>query len=85
MVEFPKRKDVEKAIAQLRVEVNDGAAFAPINLEQLVVHYKNDELPSKAYSTQEGYKNFLDVHITPRWGTPFHQSKASRLKNGSAL
>ena len=29
VVEFPKRKDAEKAVTQLRVDVNDGAAFAP--------------------------------------------------------
>jgi len=68
VVELPKRRDAEKAIAQFRVEINEGAAFAPMNLEQLVAHYKSVELPGKAYSTQEGYKNFLDVHITPRWG-----------------
>src|SRR5580698_2139286 len=31
VIEFPKRKDAEKAVTQLRVNVNKGAAFAPIN------------------------------------------------------
>lgn len=56
VIEFPKRKDAEKAVAQLRVNVNDGASFAPMNLEQLVTHYKRVELPLKAHSTAEGYK-----------------------------
>lgn len=68
VIEFPKRKDAEKAITQLRVDVNEGAAFAPMNVEQLAAHYKSDELPRKAFSTIEGYKNFLDIHITPKWG-----------------
>ena len=59
VIEFPKRRDAEKVVAQLRVDVNEGAAFAPMNLEQLVTHYKRVELPLKAYSTAEGYKNYL--------------------------
>ena len=68
VIEFPKRKDAEKAVAQFRVDVNDGAAFAPMNLEQLVTHYKGVELPLKAHSTQEGYKNYLTLHVIPQWG-----------------
>lgn len=68
VVEFPKRKDAEKAVTQLRVDVNDGAAFAPMNMEQLAAHYQRVELPSKAYSTQEGYKNYIEIHVLPQWG-----------------
>jgi integrase len=68
VIEFPKRKDAEKAVAQLRVDVNDGAAFAPMNLEQLIAHYQRVELPLKAYSTAEGYKNYLTLHVLPKWG-----------------
>jgi integrase len=68
VVEFPKRKDAEKAVAPLRVDVNDGAAFAPMNMDQLAAHYQVVELPSKAYSTQEGYKNYIAIHILPKWG-----------------
>lgn len=68
VVEFPKRKDAEKAVTQLRVDVNDGAAFAPMNMEQLAAHYQVVELPSKAFSTQEGYKNYIEIHVLPKWG-----------------
>ena len=68
VVEFPKRKDAEKAVAQLRVDVNDGAAFAPMNVEQLATHYQRIELPLKAHSTAEGYKSYLALHIVPKWG-----------------
>jgi integrase len=67
VLQFPKRKDAEKAIAQIRVDVNEGAEFAPMNLEQLIAHYKSNELPSKAFSTREGYTDFMDNHIAPRW------------------
>ena len=68
VVEFPKRKDAEKAVMQLRVDINEGAAFAPINLEQLAAHYERVELPLKAHSTIEVNKSFLNLYIVPTWG-----------------
>ena len=68
VIEFPKRKDAEKQVAQLRVDVNDGAAFAPVNVEQLATHFKIVELLLKSYATRELYKDFLDRQIIPRWG-----------------
>jgi integrase len=68
VLEFPKRKDAEKAVTQLRVNVNDGAAFAPMNVEQLVANYKQVELPRLAPSTQEVYRDTFNSHVLPRWG-----------------
>jgi hypothetical protein len=68
VIDLPKRKDAEKAVTQLRVDVNEGAAFAPLNFEQLVAHFKANEMPNKAYSTREAYKNLLDVRVSPKWG-----------------
>ena len=68
VTEFPKRKDAEKAVVQLRVKVNDGATFAPMNIAQLAAHFERVELPLKAHSTAEGYKNYLKLHIVPKWG-----------------
>lgn len=68
VTQFPRRIDAEKAVAQLRVDVNQGAEHAPMNFEQLAAHYEQVELPSKAYSTQEGYKNYLNLHVLPKWG-----------------
>jgi integrase len=67
VIEFPKRKDAEKAISQLSVDINEGAAFAPMNVEQLASHYEKAELPRKAHSTSEEYKNYLHLHILPKW------------------
>jgi integrase len=68
VVELPKRRDAEKAVLQLRVQANEGAAFAPLTVEQLVAHYQNVELPLKAPSTQAGYRDYLAAHIIPKWG-----------------
>jgi len=68
VTELPKRKDAENAVAQLRVDLNEGAAFAPMNMEQLASHYKSNELPRKAYATIETYTVVLDAHIVPKWG-----------------
>ena len=38
VVDFPTRADAEKAVAQFRVKINDGANFAPLTLQQLVDH-----------------------------------------------
>lgn len=68
VLEFPRRKDAEKAITQLRVEINEGAGKAPLNIQQLTAHYMKDELPRKAYATVVSYKEFLNSHIVPKWG-----------------
>jgi Site-specific recombinase XerD len=68
VLEFPKRRDAERQLMQLRVDINEGAEFAPINVEQLATHFKNVEAPQKSYSTREGYKKMLDNQVIPRWG-----------------
>ena len=68
VVQFPKRKDAERAIAQFRVEINEGGNYTPLNFEQVIAHYKKEELPHKAYSTRVGYTDALDRYILPEWG-----------------
>ena len=67
VMEFPRRKDAEKAILELRAEINEGARCAPLNIAQLAAHYKKNELPRKAYATIVGYTGFLDKRIVPKW------------------
>jgi integrase len=69
VIEFPKRKDAEQQLMTFRVDINEGAAYAPLTVEQLGVHFLNHEAPLKAFSTREGYKNIIDSHVDPRWGT----------------
>jgi hypothetical protein len=68
VVEFPQRKDAEKELMKLRVDINEGAAFAPMTVEQLGIHFLNNEVPLKAYATREGYKDIINTHVAPRWG-----------------
>ena len=68
VVEFPKRKDAEKAVAKIRVEINEGAQSTPPNIELLAIHYKREELPGKAHATVLSYTEFLDNQIVPKWG-----------------
>jgi integrase len=68
VLQFPKRRDAEKAVEPLRVAINDGANFAPMNLRQLAAHYEKHEFGRLAFSTQEGYRDYLDQHILPKWG-----------------
>ena len=68
VVEFPKRKDAERAVTQLRVNINQGAKHTPMNIEQVVAHYKEHELPRNAFATVVSYTEFLDKHIVPKWG-----------------
>ncbi len=68
VTDLPKRKDAEKAVTQLRIHINEGAEFAPMNIEQLVAHYERVELPRLAPSTQSVYSDNLHNHILPRWG-----------------
>jgi integrase len=69
VLDFPKQKDAEKAIMQLRVEINEGAQCAALTFEQLSAHYKKEELPRKAYATVLGYTDFLGGRIVPKWGS----------------
>ena len=68
VIEFPKRKDAERHLAHLRADINEGTAFAPMNVEQLAAHFKQFEAPLKSYSTQEGYKKMLNNQVVPAWG-----------------
>ena len=68
VIEFPKRKYAERELIKLRANLNDGAAFAPMTVEQLGVHFMNHEVPLKAFSTQEGYKNIIKTYVVQRWG-----------------
>ncbi len=76
VLEFPKRRDAEKALTQLRVEINEGQ-YTPMNIAQLAAHYKKDELPRKAFATVVSYTGFLDSHIVPKWG----ESALSAIKS----
>ena len=65
---IPEANGCGKGCCATQGRRNHGASFAPMNLGQLVTHFKSVELPLIAYSTVEGYKNYLDLHILAKWG-----------------
>ena len=68
VLEFPKRKDAEKAVAQIRVEINVGASSAPATIAHVAAHYMKHELPQKAFATVCSYTDFIKKRIVPKWG-----------------
>jgi integrase len=77
VIDLPKRKDAENAVIQLRVNANMGAEYAPMNMQELIAHYKERELQKKAYSTQVGYRKIFEAVIEPKWGkTPLLNIKS---------
>ena len=68
VLEFPKRKDAEKAVAQIRVEINEGASSAPTTIAHVAAHYMKHELPQKAFATVCSYTDFIKKRIVPKWG-----------------
>jgi integrase len=69
VLEFPNRRDAEKAVLQLRVTINEGASFKPMNIHELVTHYREHEFPRLAFSTTDGYTCYLDRYILPKFGS----------------
>jgi hypothetical protein len=68
VLELPRRKDAEAAVAQLRIDINEEAGIRPITVRELANHFQSVEMPVKAFSTREGYKNILSYRVIPRWG-----------------
>jgi integrase len=69
VLEFPNRRDAEKAVLQLRISINEGASFKPMSMYELVAHYREHEFPRLAFSTTDGYKCYLDGYILPKYGS----------------
>ena len=65
--DMPRRKDAEKAVAQLRLEINTEAGVRPMTVHELAVHFRSVELPLKAFSTRNVYENVLNGWVLPRW------------------
>ena len=70
MLEFPLRKDAEKAVLSLRAKINSEVG-TPETVHDLVAHPSKHELTPdrKSHSTVENFKGNLKLHILPKWGT----------------
>jgi hypothetical protein len=50
--QFPTKTAAKRAVETLRSTINAGGPAVPVTVRQLVKHYEENELPSKAFSTQ---------------------------------
>ncbi len=66
--QYPNKTAAKRAVESLRLTINAASAAVPVTIEQLVKHYEQYELPSKAYSTQRTWKGCLKTHVLPSWG-----------------
>jgi len=66
--EYPTRSAALKAAEPLRRNASAGNPAVPVTVRQLVKHYTDNELPSKAHSTQRTVETSLNVWVVPRWG-----------------
>jgi integrase len=77
VLEYPRRRDAEKAVLSLRSTINTGVR-APQTVNDLVAHFRKHELTTerKAFATVEAHESYLTLHILPKWG----ESKISEVK-----
>lgn len=68
VVEFPRRRDAEKAVLGLRSTINSGVR-APQTVSELVTHYRKHELTleRKAFATVDAHDSYLKLRILPKW------------------
>ena len=66
--EYPTRSAAHKAAEPLRTNASAGNPAVPVTVRQLVKHYTDNELPSKAHSTQRTVETSLNVWVVPQWG-----------------
>jgi integrase len=69
VVDFPLRKDAEKAVLFLRANINSEVR-TPETVNDLVAHYTKYELipERKSHATLENYRSNLKLWILPKWG-----------------
>ena len=69
VVDFPLRKDAERAVLCLRAKINTEVR-TPETVHDLVAHYSKHELTSerKSHATLENYKGNLKLYVLPKWG-----------------
>lgn len=66
--QYPTKSAALRAAEPLRTNASAGNSAVPVTVIQLVKHYTNNELHSKAHSTQRTVETSLNVWIVPQWG-----------------
>jgi integrase len=69
VVELPSRRDAEKAVVSLRININ-AEVSTPQRVCDLITHYRQHELTPerKAFATIENHLVQCRLYIEPRWG-----------------
>jgi hypothetical protein len=67
LLQYPTRKDAEKAIASLRHNINEGAV-APHTVGELIAHFNRHELDRRSFSTAAGYRIYFARYVLPKCG-----------------
>ncbi|MFN2975220.1 tyrosine-type recombinase/integrase [Terriglobus aquaticus] len=67
--DLPHRRDAEKAVLTLRVNINSGVR-TPETVNDAIAHYSKIELvpERKSHATLENVRGILRLHIAPKWG-----------------
>ena len=65
---IPTKSAAIKAIQPLRTSVSAAHPAVPVTVEQLVKHYTDNKLPTKAHSTQRTVETCLRLRVLPAWG-----------------
>jgi integrase len=65
--QFPTKTAARRAVETLRSTINAGSPAVPVTVGQLVKHYEEKELPSKAFSTQRTFQTCLKTWVLPKW------------------
>ena len=66
--QFPTKTAAKRAVETLRTTINAGNAAVPVTVRELVTHYEDKELPSKAFSTQRTIQTSLKIWVLTKWG-----------------
>lgn len=71
LAQYPSESSARTALDALRLTINSYSrrnGASRMTVHSLWEHYKNEELPSKDYSTQDVYIQYATKWILPRWG-----------------
>ena len=65
--QYRSKAAARKAAEALRANINK-ETWMPSTVEQLVTHYTERELPSKAHTTRAVYGSYIRTWVVPHWG-----------------
>jgi len=65
--QYRSKAAAQKLADVLRIDINK-QTWKPSTVEQLVTHYTERELPSKAHSTRAVYGSYVRTWVLPYWG-----------------